>query len=160
MCRTQFCTRRQTTKRNQFEILFHICFLPYQNLKSCENFYDNAVRLLAGFISKLLHSIVVFYCMKFICFQNFVNNRETKSQKQSFPQTYTSSSPHPRLSLHPNLMIVVIIITLKCSTDCSQSHFRSLMIGDIYSCHNISQVLAILGPQALSALNLKFERRG
>lgn len=105
-------------------------------------------------------SIVVFYCMKFICFQNFGNNRETKSQKQSFPQTYTSSSPHPILSLHPNLMKVVIIITLKYNTDCSQSDIRSLMIGDTYSCLIISQVSATLGPQALSALILKFERRG
>lgn len=93
-------------------------------------------------------------------FQNVVNNRETKSQKQNFPQTYTSSSPHPLLPLHPNLMQVVIINTVKYNTDCSQSDFRSLMIGDIYSCQNISQVSATLGPQALSALNLKFERRG
>lgn len=157
MCRTHFCTRCQTIKQNQFEILFHICFLPYQNLKSCENFYDNAVRLSAGFISKLLHSIVVFYCMKFICFQNFGNNRETKSQKQSFPQTYTSSSPHPLLCLHPYESCHHY--HFKCNTDCSQSHFRSLMIGDTYSCHNISQVSATLGPQALSALILKLECR-
>lgn len=97
-------------------------------------------------------SIVVFYCMKFICFQNFGNNRETKSHKQSFPQIYNSSSPHPLRPLHPNLMKVVIIITLKYNKDCSQSDFRSPMIGNIYSSHNISQVSATLGPQALSAL--------
>lgn len=105
-------------------------------------------------------SIVVFYCMKFICFQNFGNNRETKSQKQASPKPIL---PHLHILVCPSTLTLWKLssfITLKYNTDCSQSDFRSLMIGNIYSCHNISQVSATLGPQALSALISKFERRG
>lgn len=91
-------------------------------------------------------------------FRKQQRNQITKAKLP--PNVYTSSSPHPLMPLHSNLMKVVMIITLKYNTDCSQSDFRSLMIGDIYSCHNISQVSATLGPQALSALISKFERRG
>lgn len=158
MCRTQFCTRCQTTKRNQFEILFHFCFLPYQNLKSCENFYDNAVRLSAEFISKLLFQLLSFTVWSSYAFKILETSEKPNHKSKASPKPIL---PHLHILFCPStLMKVVIIITLKCNTDCSQSHFRSLMIGDIYSCHNISQVSATLGPQALSAQILKLERRG
>lgn len=160
MCRTHFCTRCQTIKRNQFEILFDICFLPFQNLKSCENFYDNTVRLSAGFISKLLFQLLCFTVWSSYVFKILETTEKLNHKSKAYPKPIL---PHFHILFWPSTLTLWKLssfFTLKYNTDCSPSDFRSPMIGNIYSCHKISQVSATLGPQALSALISKFERRG
>lgn len=156
MRRTHLCTRCQTIKRNQFEILFHICFLPYQNLKYCENFYDNAVRLLAGFISKLLFLLYEVHVFKMLETTEKTNHKSKASPKPILPHYHILFCPST-LTLW-KLSSLSLLNTIQIAVKATSGLWWLGIFTHVIII--ISQVSATLGPQALSALILKLERRG